>query len=307
MAYVAIDGITYIYKIDCCVEGVGSYIGRTNNVERRWGEHKSNSSGRKLVKAIKKYGKDCFIINVLETCDNIEQAKQAELFYMRECNTIWPAGLNVVGGGEGIYSTESYEHVKDARTKGLVERWSSEANRERQSKTLKAKMNSPEIKQQSSEAAKRRWADPEYRKKQAEALERNPRTHSEATRKKMSESRKRVAAEKGLTPGGKKPKYGSVKNGEITRKEIVALILTPEERERQRILKLKHRDVTVKNATEMSKKYNKDPETIAKRAAGLQRYYALHGKPPVTQETRDKMSLSHTVIWAKMKEQNSER
>lgn len=91
------------------------YIGyTTHTVKDRWKTHcgtafnKSSKDYNEIFKrAIRKYGKDGFILSVLEQCETIEQLKEREQYWIKEKNTFiydkdsW--GYNSTRGGDGAH------------------------------------------------------------------------------------------------------------------------------------------------------------------------------------------------------------
>lgn len=291
----------FVYKIQSDIPHIGMYVGVTTRPKARKGEHWKNSSGAKLRAAISLYGADRFDFTVIEEYNSLEDALNGEKFWIRELNTGWPNGLNVLGTGEGAYSKVSYEHVKDNRTKGLIKRWSDNEKRLKQSETLKRVMNSEEVKKASSEAAKKRWADPAYRAKQAEAKVNSNYKHSDETKKKLGDIRRKIYRDKHGEPKGRPTKYGSVKNGEITRTELAALCMTPDVRKKVSDTWESNRDKNVEIIRKTNQIHNKDPEVIKKRSEGLKRYFKAHGAPKMSEEAKKRMSDSQKQRWAKIK------
>lgn len=84
-----------------------SYIGiTTRNINRRWYEHKyvSNSCGKLLAKAIKKYGETAFIIeHVASAIGGINNLKELEKQLIVEFGTMVPNGYNLTAGGDGVF------------------------------------------------------------------------------------------------------------------------------------------------------------------------------------------------------------
>ena len=86
------------------------YIGQTNNFERRKKEHINQSIYRTngnytqypIHKAIRKYGIDNFMIEILETTDH-EHVDERERYWINEYNTVVPNGYNICGGGKNDY------------------------------------------------------------------------------------------------------------------------------------------------------------------------------------------------------------
>jgi group I intron endonuclease len=82
-----------------------SYVGQTENLEDRWSNHKRD--GEKLYKgrvyafqnALHKYGNDSFTWQVIETHDNIDDANEAEEFFIDYLGTLVPNGYNIKRGG----------------------------------------------------------------------------------------------------------------------------------------------------------------------------------------------------------------
>lgn len=93
----------YIYQITNLINNK-QYIGLTNNIKRRWSNHKcSNDPNMVIAKAIQKYGVNNFKFEILLRNLTIEEARQKEQEYIKVKNTKVPNGYNVSDGGEGVY------------------------------------------------------------------------------------------------------------------------------------------------------------------------------------------------------------
>ena len=96
----------YIYKYTNKVTG-NSYIGKTNNIERRKREHKSNAYNSNSsfytsmwCKKIREYGYENFDFEVLETA-NAQNWQEREKYWIEYYNTFNGKGYNSNEGGEG--------------------------------------------------------------------------------------------------------------------------------------------------------------------------------------------------------------
>lgn len=79
------------------------YVGWTSlSLERRWFLHQHRKSCKALHSAIKKYGVDNFMIEVLFLVSTKEQASDFEIEYIKRYNTKAPNGYNLTDGGEGV-------------------------------------------------------------------------------------------------------------------------------------------------------------------------------------------------------------
>lgn len=88
-----------IYKITNLINGK-SYIGQSSMIERRWSEEKRNkNNGKKLEKAINKYGIKNFSFEILEECLQ-EELNLKEMNYIEKFNSV-KNGYNITLGGEG--------------------------------------------------------------------------------------------------------------------------------------------------------------------------------------------------------------
>jgi group I intron endonuclease len=82
------------------------YVGITRHpIKKRWREHLSASkagSKYKFHKAIRKYGNDNFIVNVIETVNNETDLLTKEIAYIEKYNS-FKCGYNNTLGGEGSH------------------------------------------------------------------------------------------------------------------------------------------------------------------------------------------------------------
>ncbi len=67
-----------------------------------------------LNNAIRKYGVDDFVVELIEDCD-ISEANEREIYYIKKCNTLFPYGFNLKNGGGNVFthSDESKKRVSD--------------------------------------------------------------------------------------------------------------------------------------------------------------------------------------------------
>ena len=144
--YIIVNTVTY-----------RGYVGITSGtVQARYRKHWSDvnrGSGGHLHRAMRKYGPDVFVVEVLATAETWDDAAQMEIRLIQEHKTRSPLGYNMTDGGEG---TLGYRHTKE---------WKAEAGR----------LNSQRQLSEAALAALRvRWLG---------------RTHSAESKKKMSISR----------------------------------------------------------------------------------------------------------------------
>ena len=93
------------------------YIGKTfNNIQTRFREHirdsrKPHREHRRLYSAIKKYGEDCFYVELLE--DNIDESilSEKEIEYIKKYDSYNNGYNNTLGGDGSRYITVTDEEV----------------------------------------------------------------------------------------------------------------------------------------------------------------------------------------------------
>ena len=101
--------IMYIYKITNNINGK-IYIGQTvGTVENRFGEHcRASKCNTPIDRAINKYGRENFSVEVLDETNDLEKLNKLEIFYINKYNsTDVSVGYNICDGGEG---TMGYHH-----------------------------------------------------------------------------------------------------------------------------------------------------------------------------------------------------
>ncbi len=111
----------YIYKIKNEINEK-IYIGKTERtVEVRWKEHLKNINQYKdtlpLYKAMNKYGKENFTIEILEECDS-SILDDREIYWIAHYGS-YRNGYNCTGGGEGGIK-DYHEHIDE-----IIERYQS--------------------------------------------------------------------------------------------------------------------------------------------------------------------------------------
>lgn len=98
--------VFFIYKIKNLINNK-LYIGKSYDPNLRFGKHLWNATSRnnsnecgKLYNSIRKYGKDMFILEIINFFHEEVSAYEAENFYINHFNTI-KNGMNIIPGGIG--------------------------------------------------------------------------------------------------------------------------------------------------------------------------------------------------------------
>lgn len=109
----------YIYSITNELNGK-SYIGKTNDLVRRWKEHCYGHGGTAILnRAINKYGLEHFVFDIVAQIpfESIEEMndvlKQLEIYYISLYDT-YNNGYNATVGGDGI---SYYHHSEETKRK----------------------------------------------------------------------------------------------------------------------------------------------------------------------------------------------
>ena len=83
-----------------------SYIGQTKDYDTRCKQHQTTSGCKAFSAAIKKYGWDNFIHEMLVEHITEDEANTLEVFYINEHNTLYPLGYNLKTGGDAGRHTD---------------------------------------------------------------------------------------------------------------------------------------------------------------------------------------------------------
>lgn len=179
-----------IYKITNQVNGK-IYVGQTiSTLEERFASHCNDAqwgrTNQLLHQAIRKYGAENFIIELIEECED-SLLNEREIYWIKELNSVWGydnLGYNMTEGGGGV---PGYRHTEETKAKIALSQidapWHrSPERRLKLGKTLKGRVFTEEHKKKISESRKGKFTKEQngfYGKK-----------HSEETKKKLSEARK---------------------------------------------------------------------------------------------------------------------
>lgn len=140
----------YIYIIENIINNL-KYVGKTDNLRRRWNEHirLNHSSCTALVRAMKKYGVTNFKMYPIftikaTTIDNFNcMLNTLESFYIKKYNT-YKHGYNCTTGGEGSFGHIVSEETKLKMSKKQKGRKLSEEHRKKCSLGMKGKHHTKE-------------------------------------------------------------------------------------------------------------------------------------------------------------------
>jgi hypothetical protein len=136
--------IYFIYIIKNTLNGK-YYIGKHETTKIDDGYF---GSGTVLKNAIKKYGKDKFIREIIEFCDNSEILCEREIFWISELNSFCPNGYNINVGGRGgdNYTNNPNKEIIREKFKNKSTRKYTNEERIRCSIRMKGKKLKPHLK-----------------------------------------------------------------------------------------------------------------------------------------------------------------
>jgi len=105
-----------VYKITN-IETKMMYIGiTTTSLKLRFRRHieatYDQSKTSYMCNAIRKYGKDKFIIDEIDSASTIEELSNKEQFYIEKYNTLYPNGYNILKGGFNSYNLTEEHKLK---------------------------------------------------------------------------------------------------------------------------------------------------------------------------------------------------
>lgn len=167
-----------VYKIINCINDK-LYIGITTNYNQRMKEHliyyKCNRKRKSyLHNAIKKYGVENFMHEIMCRCNSWETLCQKENFYIKDLKTKYPVGYNLTDGGEGSVGLKCSEETKIKMVKAHTGKTHTEETRRNMSKLNKGS-NHPMYGRKHTEETRRKMSKAHIGKK-----------HSEKSKRKMS-------------------------------------------------------------------------------------------------------------------------
>lgn len=145
-----------IYRItNLCNNKV--YIGWTSRTpSHRFGQHKSNKSSS-IGLAIKKYGKENFLFDVIYQSQDIEHSKKMECYFILEYNSlVGHGGYNIESGGDGKQTSEL---TKKKLSEAHLGKKLSDEHKKKISESAKKRKQSEESKRKLSETRKKLISD----------------------------------------------------------------------------------------------------------------------------------------------------
>lgn len=118
--------MNYIYCYTNKING-HKYVGKTNNLERRKIEHRSNANNPLskeynylFHRKMREYGEENFIFSILQKLEDSEDVNKAECFWIEQLKTFVgdnQGGYNLTRGGEEISSICLYEeNIQEIKT-----------------------------------------------------------------------------------------------------------------------------------------------------------------------------------------------
>ena len=302
-----------------------TYVG-----QKYWGEEGIDptylGSGTLIKKAVEKYGKDNFKVELIEECYSVFDLNRKEIEYIESERKVGGAEYNITSGGfwgYGVVSEETKriisqnskkmwedEEFKEHMTKVFKDRWKDLEYKKRVVEAIVASQKTESYIQKATNSARDRWIDPEQRKKVSEAVKEYY-DKTEGSREKCSEISKKTWEDEELRTRQsntykekwKDPKFRAerikktqeARSTEEAKKKTsqasIEMWKDPEFRERETLRKKESvteefRDLVSQN----SKNLWKDEEYRRKRKESLDKYRS-------SREGKEKCSAVSKKVW----------
>lgn len=182
----------YLYEIKNKINQT-IYIGKTNNITRRWRSHKNNSENIPLNRAIKKYGIESFVFTIIKEFESENDCYNMEKLTIADLRNQNIKLYNIAEGGRGIFSgTNHYLYRKHHSIESKIKMSESHkgkklTNQHKQniSNGCMGNSHTKETKMKISKSKIGKKLSKEHKQKIGESSK--GRKHSEVTKKKLSE------------------------------------------------------------------------------------------------------------------------
>lgn len=186
----------YIYKITNLINNK-IYIGQTKNPDHRWRQHKNKAKNEKpdmvICQAMKKYGIDNFIYEIIACCktqEDIDFTEELIIKQLDSCNS--EKGYNIATGGKYLPKSEETKRKISRAHKNKV---LSKKHKEKISEARKGRELSEEHKRKISESNSGKVFSEEHRQNLSKSRQGKPppnkgKPMSEEQKKKISEAHK---------------------------------------------------------------------------------------------------------------------
>jgi group I intron endonuclease len=147
-----------IYIRTCKVNGK-QYVGQTvsSPAARLAGDLKEKGVNRPITNALRKYGKDAFIVETIWWATNKAELDQSEDAFIELFDTLVPNGYNLKrGGGNGRHHLDTIAKMKqmaslpsarEIRRQNSLDRWAKDGARDQASKRMIDAWEDPEIRE----------------------------------------------------------------------------------------------------------------------------------------------------------------
>jgi len=170
----------FVYIITNTINGK-SYIGISNDPERRWKQHCARTNQSVIARAIRKYEVEKFTFSVVFEGDE-QAAKDLEIHLIAHYGTIIPRGYNITAGGEGMLGYHPSDETRKKMSQWQQGRTLPEETCEKIRQTNSGKKASEETRKKMSQSRKGRKHSKETRDKIGQGNK--GKKYSEETRKK---------------------------------------------------------------------------------------------------------------------------
>jgi group I intron endonuclease len=154
----------YVYCWTNTVNGK-KYVGKGKN-RRAWhhmSRAKSSTATPVFYRAIRKYGKEAFHLEMLYTGLSEAEAYVMEIESIRVLGTRDPDGYNLTDGGEGVSGIDFSDETKARMSSSANRRWEDQSQRDLVSEQSRDRMRNPAARQNLSDKATEQWASAEAR------------------------------------------------------------------------------------------------------------------------------------------------
>lgn len=146
----------YVYKVTNSSNGK-FYIGKTNDLQKRWYNHVYcalvDKESTHFYNAIRKYGAKSFLIETIVECDTEDLALEQEIYWIAtlksNCRDI---GYNITNGGDGASGLKHTEETKKKIADAHFGKICSEETKKRMSEAHRGQTVSQEVREKISKA-----------------------------------------------------------------------------------------------------------------------------------------------------------